>query len=212
MQTKEQQCVILEYFPLTIKNKLKYRVTAKLGETVLYMHSFDIGTGPGRRSFLNAVKKSALNHVVDVDLAKMEEEILQLAHDAMLGLAEADGLVGGAENIHHSEVLEVFGITVLGENDDQSIRCWSQHTQKQFVIRSPANWKAAEVLQSVGTEVAGHLASEQDDSASDGVFTLNQIQRAVALAAAESTRFSSIEHVGQGIWPHGDGGANRGRG
>ncbi len=47
-----------------------------------------------------------------------------------------------AEQPDSSEVLEAFGIDVLGEMDDQCIMCWIPETGKRWRVKSPANWRS----------------------------------------------------------------------
>ena len=55
------------------------------------------------------------------------------------------------EQADSCEVLEAFGIDVLGEMDDQSIICWIPDTGKRWRVKSPANWKIEEMFQAMGT-------------------------------------------------------------
>jgi hypothetical protein len=203
MARKQTRTVRLELTPLNLKSKLKYRVTALIGDAPLHMGTFDLGNERALASFLRKVEDKAKQQRVKVDIATLEVELLQHAHDASLGLTDNGDSAAGRDRIDHTKVLEAFGITVLGEHDDQAIRGWSEHTQKIFVIKSPANWKDAEVLQCVGQKVADVLWLVPDGDVPEGKYTLRDVQRAFALAAAEAPRISTSKLIGQGIWPHG---------
>ena len=95
--------------------KLKFRVTAKVGDKPLHMHAFDIANDTSRRKFLSDLETKARDQGVDVDLPKLEAEMLQLAQDAALGLAEDDSSAADREVAIIQKFSPHLVITVLGE-------------------------------------------------------------------------------------------------
>ena len=107
------------------------------------------------------------------------------------------------EQVDSGEVLQAFGIDVLGEMDDQSIICWVPETGKRWRVKSPANWKIEEMFQAMGQRALNGLWRDQGRPPS-GRFTPTALKEAVALAAATAPRLTASRFVGQGVWRHED--------
>jgi hypothetical protein len=200
MPRKKKLSVELDLAPQDLNGKLKFRVTARLGETILHVDTFDVGIDQHRVRFLNKVAERARHLNVGADVNNLEQQLIHCANDAVLGLGDGDVARARRNTVAPSQVLDAFGITVLGEHDDQSIRCWSENIRKTFLVKSPSNWKEAEVLQCVGTKAADRLWCRTDSEPPDGSFTLLELQRALALTAAEAPRLAVSQILGQGVW------------
>jgi hypothetical protein len=111
------------------------------------------------------------------------------------------GAANVAEQADSGEVLQAFGIDVLGEMDDQSIVCWVPETGKRWRVKSPANWKIEEMFQAMGQRALNGLWREPGQPPS-GRYKPEALREAVAIVAATSPRLTASRFVGQGVWRH----------
>jgi hypothetical protein len=178
------------------------RVTAVHEGNPIHVDDFNPANAQRRRSFLRRVEEVAERQTLRCNAAELEAALVQHLRDEIFDLTEENR--SRRDDIEPSQVLAALDLTVLGENDDLSVQVWSSATKKYSRIKSTANLEQAEILQIIGDEASDRLWAGPPDDQPDNTFTVGQIQRAIALTAANAPRVSSVERVGQGAWPHGD--------
>ena len=183
--------------------RARWRVTIRQGAEVLHLDTIDIESTRSRNAFLNAVVERAEGQGVEFDREQCERILMQHAADAPEGNGNGRG-EAAARDLSPYQVLQEFGVEVLGEMDDQSIVCWVPSTGKRWKIKSPSNWKVEEMLQATGQQAIERLW-RQPTAPPEGRFTPTELREAVAVTAATAPRLTSSRLVGQGVWKHEDG-------
>ena len=106
------------------------------GDTAVHLDTVQIENARSRAAFIATAEQRAESLGIEVNRVRIEHALLQ---DAMQ--VQPAAAAPAAEQPDSSEVLEAFGIDVLGEMDDQSIMCWIPDTGKGWRVKSPANWR-----------------------------------------------------------------------
>jgi hypothetical protein len=191
----------LQLTPDTRRGAGRYRATALVGERVLFADSINLSSSRSRTGFLNALKRRAEKEEIECDPAAWEGILLQ-QYGADQAPDPNDAQAAGHIDNYES-VLENLGITVLGENEDQSIAMWSEQTRKRYVYKTPARLQGEEILQMIGADLAPKLWLREGVPPHE-LFSVGDVRKAVALAAADAARLGPHNIYGQGVWRHGE--------
>jgi hypothetical protein len=168
------------------------------GDAAVHLDTVEIDNAGKRAAFIKAAENRAKCLGITLNRDNIENRLLE---DAMQ--ARPTAIAETCEPADSGEVLEAFGIDVLGELDDQSIVCWVPETGKRWRVKSPANWKIEEMFQAMGQRALHGLWREHGQPPS-GRYKPEALREAVALAAATAPRLTASRFVGQGVWKHED--------
>lgn len=193
--------ITLESDPINLNGKLTNRIFARCEKDVVHCDTIDVANASKRKRFITDLIERAESEGIPVDADTCEKTLLKIAHDSSLMIDDLD-YVSHETEVSPDEVLDAFGIEVLGEQDDQSIVCWSRNTRKRWVIKTPAKWADTEILQAVGS-AAKEVLCNSPEPAPEGCYSSQQLREAVALAAADAPRVSERRLIGQGVWQRG---------
>ena len=178
--------------PVPGRGRRRVRVAIMHGETPVHLDTFEIDNAGKRAAFIKAVDNRAECLGITLNRDSVERALLQ---DAMQD--HPTGAANVAEQPDSGEVLQAFGIDVLGETDNQSIVCWIPATGKRWQVKSPANWKIEEMFQAMGRRALNGLWREQGRPP-EGRYRPEALREAVAIAAATAPRLTASRFVGQG--------------
>lgn len=140
--TEQTSEATIQITPLPGRGRRRARVALMNQDTPVHLDTIEIDNARSRATFIEAAEQRAECLGITLNRERIEQRLLQ---DALQEHPVAAANVG--EPADSSEVLEVFGIDVLGEMEDQSIMCWIPETGKRWRVKSPANWKIEEMFQ-----------------------------------------------------------------
>lgn len=195
----KQTKIVLNLTETTLNGRLRYRVFAKHGETVLHTDTLDLGSATARRRFLTALAEQAEQKSIPFDPAEYNALLQQRAVEADV---ESDK-PGRVRDLAPKTILHAFKLHVLAEHLDGGVLLWSARTKKLYTFR-PSSMRRADVLQAVGEAGAKKVWGGLDTPA-DGCYRDGEIIDAIATMAAETPRLGHDSLTGQGVWPLGDG-------
>ena len=184
--------------PVPGRGQRRVRVAVMHGDTAVHLDTVQIENARSRAAFIATAEQRAESLGIEVNRVRIENALLQ---DAMQ--VQPAAAAPAAQQPDSSEVLEAFGIDVLGEMDDQSIMCWIPDTGKRWRVKSPANWRLEEMFQAMGQRALNGLWREQGRPP-EGRYTPDALKQAVAIVAATAPRLTASRFVGQGVWRHED--------
>lgn len=188
----------IQIIPVPGRGRRRVRVAISHRDTAVHLDTVEIDNARSRAAFIAAAEERAGRLDITLNRERIENALLRDAMQAPPAAAETV-----AEQPASGEVLEAFGIDVLGEMDDQSIVCWVPETGKRWRVKSPANWKIEEMFQAMGQRALNGLWREHGQPPS-GRYRPEALREAVAIAAATSPRLTASRFVGQGVWRHED--------
>ena len=105
--------------PVPGRGQRRVRVAVMHGDTAVHLDTVQIENARSRAAFIATAEQRAESLGIEVNRVRIENALLQ---DAMQ--VQPAAAAPAAQQPDSSEVLEAFGIDVLGEMDDQSIMCW----------------------------------------------------------------------------------------
>lgn len=178
------------------RGRRNVRVAVMHGDTAVHLDTIEIDNARSRAGFIKQAEERAESLGITLDRVRIENRLLE---DAMQAQPAAATVTCGPTD--SGEVLEAFGIDVLGETDDQAIICWVPETGKRWRVKSPANWKIEEMFQAMGQRALHGLWREQGRPP-EGRYRPESLREAVAIAAATAPRLTASRFVGQGVWRH----------
>ena len=185
----------IQIIPVPGRGRRRVRVAVLHGETAVHLDTVEIDNARSRAAFMAAAVERAGRLDITLNLDRIEGALLEDALQARPAATNAP------EQVDSCEVLEAFGIDVLGEMDDQSIVCWVPETGKRWRVRSPANWKIEEMFQAMGQRAVHGLWREAGQPP-NGRYRPEALREAVAIVAATAPRLTASRFVGQGVWRH----------
>lgn len=113
----------------------------------------------------------------------------------------ADGEIDYSKHTNPSldRLMKKLQIEVLYEDETGAIRIFSAVTKKSSTIRQISRMRHEDLLQIAGAPAVVHvMSSERDAAESEDTWTMTDVRRAIALAAA--TRRGKSDERGIGVW------------
>ncbi|MGO9114254.1 MAG: hypothetical protein ACLP9L_33990 [Thermoguttaceae bacterium] len=186
----------IQITPVPGRGRRRVRVAIMHGDTAVHLDTIEIDNARSRAGFIEQAEERAGSLGITLNRVRIENRLLE---DAMQ--AQPAAAADTCEPPNSGEVLDAFGIDVLGEMDDQSSVCWVPETGKRWRVKSPANWRVEEMLQAMGRRALNGLWREPGQPPS-GRYRPEALREAVAIAAATAPRLTASRFVGQGVWRH----------
>ncbi len=187
---EEDNSIELDVTPLNLNGKLTHRVFVHAGGKVVHVDTIDVGRANDRTKFLDALEEEAAEQGLTVDRRQYKQALLRYAGESSSGLETTE--VSAPESDPDPDVLlRAFGIEVLGEGEDQSVHIWCERTKKRSRIQNLGRWNIQEMRQLLGQKADELLWDGSKSSPSDDAYVPTDLQRAVALKAAELPRIST---------------------
>ena len=144
----------------------------------MYPNRVDLVSEPSRRRCIDSLARCARDAGIAADPAAWEQMILEQLRDDEENTASADP-EASSNNDNFENVLSEIGLSVLGENENQSIELWSEATERKYTVKTPAKLELEDILQMIGSERAQNLWRHATEPP-PGKICRGEVRRAVA--------------------------------